>query len=256
MPNTQKITIHGVEVTQTQLQGKWYTPVDGRVKIAEQADPAKVRREGAGYHVVSVQIMQVGDRWAYHCMVEYPAGSGVVKPGTDFIDLTDSAGIAKAETSAIGRALGLHGIACEESIASAEEVEQATNSRADAPTHAPQPHPAARTQHAPASTSDAPAASQARTAPSVAPAAPAVDPLALTHASAQDQANLVEALRKAGYTTQTGVQNLLLHVTGRMIPAAKLQAAESDLSITELARVHEFLTRIPAAKGNGKAATQ
>lgn len=163
MTNTQKITIHGVEVTQTQLQGKWYTPVDGRVKIAEQADPAKVRRDGAGYHVISVQIMQVGDRWAYHCMVEYPAGSGVVKPGTDFIDLKDAAGIAKAETSAIGRALGLHGIACEESIASAEEVERATEptgNTATAPHRTPQPHLTAQPQHAPASTSDAPAASQ------------------------------------------------------------------------------------------------
>ncbi len=134
MTNSKKITIHGVEVTQTQLQGKWYTPVDGRVKIAEHADPALVRRDGSGYHVVSVQIMPVGDRWAYHCLVEYPVGSGVVKPGTDFIDLKDNAGIAKAETSAIGRALGLHGIACEESIASAEEVENVTT---------PEPQPAA-----------------------------------------------------------------------------------------------------------------
>jgi hypothetical protein len=124
----RKQTIHGVEVSQTQLQGKWYTPVDGRVKIAEHADPTLIRREGAGYHVVSVEILQMDGRWAYHCMVEYPVGSGVVKPGTDFIDTKDNAGIAKAETSAIGRALGLHGIACEESIASAEEMERVTDS--------------------------------------------------------------------------------------------------------------------------------
>lgn len=151
--NKRTATIHGVTVTQMNLQGNWYTPVDGRVKIAEQADPAQVRREGAGYHVVSVQIMQVGDRWAYHCMVEYPAGSGVVKPGTDFIDMKDSAGIAKAETSAIGRALGLHGIACEESIASAEEMERATDNTTTARQRTPQPNLTAQPKHAPASTS-------------------------------------------------------------------------------------------------------
>lgn len=125
-PKNRDKVIHGVNVQQTELQGgKWYTTVDSRVKIAEQADPAMIRREGAGYHVVSVQFVQLGDRWAYHCLVEYPVGSGVLTPGTDFIDLKDSAGVAKAETSAIGRALGLHGIAIEESIASAEEMESA-----------------------------------------------------------------------------------------------------------------------------------
>lgn len=124
-PQSTKKTIHGVEVTQITLQGKLYTPVDGRVKIAEQADPHLVRREGAGYHVAHVEILTIGDRYAYHCLVEYPAGSGVMKPGTDFIDLKDPAGIAKAETSAIGRALGLHGIAVEESVSSAEEIESA-----------------------------------------------------------------------------------------------------------------------------------
>lgn len=121
-PAQRNTTIHGVSIHQTQLQGKWYTPVDARVKIAEQANPALIRREDAGYHVVSVQFIQIADRWAYHCMVEYPAGSGVVKPGTDFIDTKDPSGVAKAETSAIGRALGLHGIAVEESIASLEEM--------------------------------------------------------------------------------------------------------------------------------------
>lgn len=121
-PNKRTAELHGVSVSQIQLQGNYYTPVDARVKIAEQADPAKIRREGAGYNVLSVQFVQIGDRWAYHCLVEYPAGSGIVTPGTDFIDLKDAAGMAKAETSAIGRALGLHGIASEESVASAEEM--------------------------------------------------------------------------------------------------------------------------------------
>lgn len=122
LAETRMATIHNVEVKQTKLQGKWYTPVDGRVKIAEQADPSLIRRKGSGYHVVEMKIMQIGDRWAYHCMVEYPIGSGVVKPGSDFIDMKDNTGLAKAETSAIGRALGLHGIAIEESIASLDEM--------------------------------------------------------------------------------------------------------------------------------------
>lgn len=124
-PEVRKTEIHGVHITQTRLQGKWYTPVDSRVKIAEQADPANIRRAGAGYNVSQVAIIQVGDRWAYTCMVEYPVGSGVWKPGSDFIDIKDMAGLAKAETSAIGRGLGLHGIAIEESIASLDEMRRA-----------------------------------------------------------------------------------------------------------------------------------
>lgn len=121
-PQKRTTKLHGISIEQTQLQGNWYTPVDERVKVAEQADPTLIRREGAGYHVVSVQIIQVAEKWAYHCMVEYPVGSGVIKPGTDYIDVKDATGIAKAETSAIGRALGLHGIAIETSIASADEM--------------------------------------------------------------------------------------------------------------------------------------
>lgn len=250
MPNTQKIMIHGVEVTQTQLQGKWYTPVDGRVKIAEQADPAKVRREGAGYHVVSVQIMQVGDRWAYHCMVEYPAGSGVVKPGTDFIDLKDAAGIAKAETSAIGRALGLHGIACEESIASAEEVERATEptgNTATAPQRTPQPNLTAQPQHAPASTSDDSRPPQRVSTQDT----PAVDPMALTHASALDQKRLSGQLA-ARFPAAEAQANFLHSVTGRDVDPATVRDGKSDLSVSELARLNERLTRITAANGGGR----
>ena len=134
---TRKHKIHGIEVEQVSYQGKWYTGVAARVQIAEQADPDTIRQDGHGYHVMSVAILPVGDKWAYHCMVEYPVGSGVVRPGTDFIDLADKAGIAKAETSAIGRALGLHGIAIEEGIASAEEMRRSGVAPDDAPTQQP-----------------------------------------------------------------------------------------------------------------------
>ena len=155
---TRKHKIHGIEVEQVSYQGKWYTGVAARVQIAEQADPDTIRQDGHGYHVMSVAIIQLGDKWAYHCMVEYPVGSGVVRPGTDFIDLADKAGIAKAETSAIGRALGLHGIAIEEGIASAEEMRRSGVAPDDAPT---QPAFVARPPviRAPA---DEPAAKEAR----------------------------------------------------------------------------------------------
>lgn len=130
---TRKHKIHGIEVEQVSYQGKWYTGVAARVQIAEQADPDTIRQDGHGYHVTRVEIIQMGDKWAYHCMVEYPVGSGVIRPGTDFIDLSDKAGIAKAETSAIGRALGLHGIAIEEGIASAEEMRRSGATPDDAP---------------------------------------------------------------------------------------------------------------------------
>src|SRR5690242_15178891 len=138
---TRKHKIHGIEVEQVSYQGKWYTGVAARVQIAEQADPDTIRQDGHGYHVLRVEIIPVGDKWAYHCMVEYPVGSGVVRPGTDFIDLADKAGIAKAETSAIGRALGLHGIAIEEGIASAEEMRRSGVAPDDAPAAAPQQRP-------------------------------------------------------------------------------------------------------------------
>lgn len=134
MADKRKKTIQGIEVEQVRFGDKWYTPVDERVKIAHTADPKAIRQQ-AGYHVVSVQIIQIGDRWAYHCMVEYPVGSGIVKPGSDFIDMKDAAGLAKAETSAIGRALGLHGIASEEGIASADEMQRVKREPAPAQRH-------------------------------------------------------------------------------------------------------------------------
>ena len=148
-PAQRKTTLHGVEIQQTQLQNKWYTPVDARVKIAEHADPALIRRPDAGYSVVAVQFVQIADRWAYHCLVEYPVGSGVIAPGTDFIDTKDPSGVAKAETSAIGRALGLHGIAIEESIASADEMSRVADAADDTPARAtatPQPQQPAQSQ--------------------------------------------------------------------------------------------------------------
>lgn len=243
----KKTTIHGVEVSQVNYSGKWYTPVAGRVQIAEQADPTTIRRKGHGYHVVSVQIIQIGDQWAYHCMVEYPVGSGVIRPGTDFIDLGDKkSGIAKAETSAIGRALGLHGIAIEEGIASAEEMSRVQN---DAPHSTPAANLTAHTKHTTPTPSATPAASSAQPAPST-------DPMALTHASGIDQKRLYGQLA-ARWPAVDAQSGFLRNVTGRSIDADKLRDGRSDISLDELLRANERLTHMPApAQANGKAATK
>ena len=124
MPAKRTKKIHDVECEQLQFGQKWYTTVDDRAKIARVADSEKIRSTGKGFHVVSAQVIPMGERFAFMVMVEYPIGSGIVMSGTDFIDLKDNAGIAKAETSAIGRALGFHGIASEDGIASANEMER------------------------------------------------------------------------------------------------------------------------------------
>jgi hypothetical protein len=117
---------HGMEVTQIKMPGGgYYTPVDERIRLALWADPAQVRSANAGnYRVLEHQILPVGERWAYTCVIEYPVGSGNTYPGSDFIDVKDAAGLAKAETSAVGRGLGLAGIAIEGGVASADEMQR------------------------------------------------------------------------------------------------------------------------------------
>lgn len=131
---------HGVEVEQINLSGNWYTPVDERIRLAFSAPAAAVQgAQAAGYRVLSHKILPVGERWAYTCTIEYPVGSGRTYPGSDYISLKDDAGLAKAETSAIGRALGLAGIAIEGGIASAEEVRRVAHHEAPAPPAPPAP---------------------------------------------------------------------------------------------------------------------
>ena len=245
-PALRSVERHGVKITQTQLQSKWYTPVDARVKIAEQADPALIRREGASYHVVAVEFVQMGDRWVYHCLVEYPAGSGIVKPGSDFIDLKDSAGVAKAETSAIGRALGLHGIAIDESIASAEEMHSVTGVTAAETTA-----DAAGSDH-----EHMPAAATPATSPTTRPdtaTASVKQQMAETdqkQASNQMQQNLLNALREAHLETTGNVRAFLTGQLGEeragAVNLGDLRMCKSDLTIGELRTLTNALTRQPA----------
>lgn len=129
---TRKHKQHGVEVMQINYSGNWYTPVEQRILIANHADPNEIRTQ-PGYSVIEHAIIPVDDRWAYTCRIEYPRGSGCLFPGSDFIDTKAKDGLAKAETSAIGRALGLAGIAIEGGIASAEEMQQAQSERTSGP---------------------------------------------------------------------------------------------------------------------------
>lgn len=111
------------------------------------------------------------------------------------------------------------------------------------PTHAPQPHTTAQAQHAPSASQDTPAPPQARGTQATPPATPADDSMSLTHASAKDQRALADALRKAGYTTIDTVEALLEKAIKRTIFASRLASGASDLTITELAKVNEYLTR-------------
>ena len=105
-----------------------------------------------------------------------------------------------------------------------------------APHSAPRGNLTAQTHNAPASTSATPAPSQARTQPST-------DPMALTHASAKDQRALAETLRQHNYTSIAAVEAVLEKATKRTVFASRLAAGESDLTLTELAQVNEYLTR-------------
>jgi len=125
-PRKVKGNVHGIDVDQLDFSGNIYTTVVSRIKIALQADPALIQSEKGGYHVVSSEIIPIGDRFAYRVIIEYPLHSGIYVHGSDFIDMKDNAGLAKAESSAYGRALGLRGIASDDGIASADEVERAT----------------------------------------------------------------------------------------------------------------------------------
>lgn len=229
-PPTRKATIHGVEVTQTILQNKPYTTVDGRVKIAEQADPSLVRRVGAGYHVVSVEFVQIGERWAYHCMVKYPVGSGVIKPGTDFIDLKDASGVAKAETSAIGRALGLHGIAIEESVASADEMARVQPGEAFTDAGEPDAREAAQSEHTDANGS--------------------IADMQQRRARAENQMELAKRMRGlSGVSTEPDAEAWLERVVGRHIGAKALKEGTSSITVGECKRVLDALGPRPVTAG-------
>jgi len=89
---------------------------------------------------------------------------------------------------------------------------------------------------------DEPAPSQQQSTQATAAPASVVDSLALTHASAEDQRRLADALRKHGYTTAAAVEALLADVCKRAIPAAQLSTATSDLSLMEMSRVYQRLT--------------
>ncbi len=110
-----------------------------------------------------------------------------------------------------------------------QEPVEATIVDEDAPVRAPQPQqPVAAPEAAP---------------PTPPVATPSTDPMALTHASALDQKRLYGQLAARRLHENGG---FLRNVTGRDVDVEKLRDGRSDLSVVELARVSERLTRMPA----------
>lgn len=142
-------------------------------------------------------------------------------------------------------------------VYTAEEMMQADNGLPEPP-RTPQPRHATGNAQPVAEAIDADQTPRTASHKQSTQEMPVVDAMALTHASAEDQKRLVDALRKHGFTTQTAVEALLVNVCGREIAAAHLLTGTSDLSLSELARMHQRITATAqtAVGANGKAATR
>lgn len=171
----------------------------------------------------------------------------------DFADYAE-----KASTKSLGRALLAlgYGTAFAPEMDEGDRVVDTPVERrpANAPVRTPQPQQTAQTKHTPASTSNAPAASQRATGHDAPAANTPVDSMALTHASALDQKKLYGNLAARRLEANGG---FLRNVTGRDIDMERLRDGRADITLDELVRVNERLTRMPAptAQANGKAGT-
>lgn len=169
----------------------------------------------------------------------------------------------KASTKSLGRALLAlgYGTAAAPEMDEGERVvdspveRSASNSRQNAPSRT---HGGNLTAQ-PENTSPAPAETPAARSGVGTQETTVTDSMQLTHASAEDQRRLVEALRKHGYTTQTAVEALLESVCKRHVNAEALRASKSDISLKELSMVYQRLTHAAQVaeqkqQANGKAA--
>lgn len=101
-----------------QIRDKQYTMVSERLQMVHQS--------GKSFEILASEPLQCGERWVWRVTVkidglEYRGSAEVhlnAKPGS--ADATDA--FACAETSAVGRALGMANFGAIESIASADEI--------------------------------------------------------------------------------------------------------------------------------------
>ena len=163
----------------------------------------------------------------------------------------------KASTKSLGRALLAlgYGTAFAPEMDEGERVVDTPVERrpTDARQRTPQPHTAAQMNNAPASTSDTPAPPSARGTQATPTPAVADDPMALTHASALDQKRLYGQLAARNLEKNGG---FLRNVTGREIDMEHLRDGRSDLSVHELNRANERLTRMAVPTTGQKEAVR
>lgn len=116
--------------TATDIKGKMYMEVNQRIKAFRMVYPT-------GYihtHFFSLEngvctiLAEVGF-YENGAKVELATGTAQEKEGSSFINKTSY--IENAETSAVGRALGMAGFGIDASIASAEEVQNAMANQTD-----------------------------------------------------------------------------------------------------------------------------
>jgi hypothetical protein len=103
------------------IKGKQYVDVAERVRLAHET------RES--FEIVSSSALQVGPLWVWQAVVlvdgKQYVGTAEIKFDAPKNTADGTNPVACAETSAVGRALGMAGLGCLESIASADEVVQA-----------------------------------------------------------------------------------------------------------------------------------
>lgn len=129
-----KTTASGVNLTPVSIKGKDYIPVS--MRIAEVNASSMVPR----FQILESRFFEFGGLNLCQVSIEIEGklfkGTASVNIGGRGVDATNP--IENAETSALGRALGLAGFGSLESVASAEEVKTAV-SRAESGYKAPEP---------------------------------------------------------------------------------------------------------------------
>jgi hypothetical protein len=108
------------------IQGKDYVMVNERIKAFRESHPqgqiiTQVMANADGQVMFQAKIIVDG--------VLVSTGHAYEKEGSTFINKTSY--IENAETSAVGRALGMYGIGVDASLASAEEVGNAVKQQAE-----------------------------------------------------------------------------------------------------------------------------